>query len=68
MKILLPKQIIENEFQKLGTDFVFDFQDFIKIEHLKTKPFDLKNYSLIFQQCKCRNRSLKINLNLTKIS
>ena len=49
MKILFTKTGIENEVsKKLGTDFVFDFQDFIKIEHLKTKPFDLKNYSLIF--------------------
>lgn len=49
MKILFTKTGIEDEVsKKLGTDFVFDFQDFIKIEHLKTKPFDLKNYSLIF--------------------
>ena len=49
MKILFTKTGIENEVsKKMGTDFVFDFQDFIKIEHLKTKPFDLKNYSLIF--------------------
>ena len=49
MKILFTKTGIEYEVsKKLGTDFVFDFQDFIKIEHLKTKPFDLRNYSLIF--------------------
>ena len=49
MKILFTKTGIENEVsKKMGTDFVFDFQDFIKIEHLKTKPFELKNYSLIF--------------------
>ena len=49
MIILFTKTGIENEVsKKMGTDFVFDFQDFIKIEHLKTKPFDLKNYSLIF--------------------
>ena len=49
MKILFTKIGIENEVsKKMGTDFVFDFQDFIKIEHLKTKPFDLKNYSLVF--------------------
>lgn len=49
MKILFTKTGIENEVsKKLGTDLVYDFQDFIRIEHLKTKPFDLKNYSLIF--------------------
>lgn len=49
MKILFTKTGIENEVsKKLGTDFSYDFQDFIKIDHLKTKPYDLKNYSLIF--------------------
>lgn len=49
MKILFTKTGIENEVsKKLGADLAFDFQDFIRIEHLKTKPFDLKNYSLIF--------------------
>lgn len=49
MKILFTKTGIENEVsKKMGTDFICDFQDFIRIEQLKTKPFDLKNYSLIF--------------------
>lgn len=49
MKILFTKTGIENEVsEKLGADFACDFQDFIAIEHLKAKPFDLKKYSLIF--------------------
>ncbi len=49
MKILFTKTGIENEVsKKMETDFICDFQDFIAIEKIKTKPFDLKNYSLIF--------------------
>jgi hypothetical protein len=43
MKILFTKTGIENEVsQKLGTDTVCDFQDFITVEQSKIKPFFLK--------------------------
>lgn len=49
MKILFTKTGIESEVSKhLGTNFQCDFVNFIKMEHLKIKPFRLKNYSLIF--------------------
>ena len=47
------------KFQNSGNRFCHDFQDFIKIEHLKTKPFDLKNYSLIFSSVNAAEIVLK---------
>jgi uroporphyrinogen-III synthase len=49
MKILFTKTVIEKEASKhLGTDFTYDFKDFIKIENVETKPFSLQNQFLIF--------------------
>ena len=49
MKILFTKTGIEHEVsEKLETGFSCDFKDFIAIEKIKTKPFPLKNSSLIF--------------------
>ena len=49
MKILFTKTGIEHEVsEKLETGFSCDFKDFIAIEKIKTKPFTLKNSSLIF--------------------
>lgn len=49
MKILFTKTGIESEVSKhLGAEFLCDFKNFIAIEHLRIKPFSLKNYSLIF--------------------
>ena len=68
MKILFTKTGIENEVsQKLGTDAVCDFQDFITVEQSKIKPFFLKNYSLIFSSVNAVksffNNGFKINEN-----
>ena len=49
MKIFFTKTGIEHEVsEKLETGFSCDFKDFIAIEKIKTKPFPLKNSSLIF--------------------
>jgi uroporphyrinogen-III synthase len=49
MKILFTKTGIEKEVSKhLGTDFTYDFKDFIRIENIETAPFSLQNKSLIF--------------------
>lgn len=48
-KILITKTGIEEEvLKKLGAEFIYDFQNFINIENVKTKSFPLKNHSLIF--------------------
>lgn len=49
MKILFTKLSIQREVsENLGTDFLCEFKDFIRIERAKVSPFFLKNYSLIF--------------------
>jgi uroporphyrinogen-III synthase len=72
MKILFTKTGIENEVsQKLGTDAVCDFQDFITVEQSKIKPFFLKNYSLIFSSVNAVksffNNGFKINRIIKKL-
>jgi len=49
MKILFTKSLDKEKVsEKLGTEFLVDFVEVINTEFIKTKPFGLKNNSLIF--------------------
>lgn len=48
-ELLFTKQIDrKTAYEKLGSDFHFDFVEMIRIHHIETEAFDLKNKSLIF--------------------
>ncbi|WP_304344271.1 uroporphyrinogen-III synthase [Chryseobacterium koreense] len=49
MRILFTKKFNETMIsKKLGNHFSCDFMEVIRIKHQKVKPFDLRDYSLIF--------------------